>query len=278
MISPITYCEVPLYSQDLWTTEDYVELIDESRDLVDSMKSETGLDIFPSGRGWEYWEQYRNLWGHLMKNLCFAVACTFLIGTIAIYLATSSAAIASDTVMAVRVLKAMQGSAVMCVSIISTMTGVLGFMGLADIQMSAIPALTVIACMGICVDLTALVTLFFCAGVGSHDLRIRNALKRVFVPTLDSMTSTIVGCIALAFSPIELYVKYFFLMYVAVAVIGTFNGLVLLPVLLAWFGPSEIADSDLAILDKKPTDVESGRKGSIEMNAKGDQAIQGTAA
>ena len=72
-----------------------------------------------------------------------------------------------------------------------------------EISMSAIPALTVIACMGICIDLTALVTLFFCAGKGTHDERIANALKCVFIPTLDSMMSTIVGCFALAFSVIE---------------------------------------------------------------------------
>ena len=125
----------------------------------------------------------------------------------------------------------------MTIAIASTMTWVLGFMGYMNITMSAIPALTVIACMGICIDLTALVTLFFCAGKGSHDERIANALKCVFIPTLDSMMSTIVGCFALAFSVIELFVMYFFAMYVCVAVAGAMNGLILLPTLLYFIGP-----------------------------------------
>ena len=135
-------------------------------------------------------------------------------------------------------LKAMQGSAIMTLAIASTIFSLLGFMGLAGIQLSAIPALTVIACMGICVDLTALVTLFFCSSPGTRDQRITAALECVFIPTLDSMCSTIVGCMALAFSQIPLFVMYFFVMYVLVAVIGTLNGLVLLPVMLTIFGPT----------------------------------------
>ena len=113
------------------------------------------------------------------------------------------------------------------------------------------PAVTVIACVGICVDLTALVTLFFCQATGTQEERISDALSCVLVPTLDSMTSTIVGCLAMGFSPIELYVLYFFAMYVAVAVIGTLNGLVLLPVLLAWLGPRESRISGTAAVSPK---------------------------
>jgi len=51
------------------------------------------------------------------------------------------------------------------------------------------------------------------------------------------MMSTIVGCLALAFSVIELFVLYFFVMYVVVALSGALHGLVLLPTLLYFVGP-----------------------------------------
>ena len=131
-----------------------------------------------------------------------------------------------------------------------------------EISMSAIPALTVIACMGICIDLTALVTLFFCAGKGTHDERIANALKCVFIPTLDSMMSTIVGCFALAFSVIELFVLYFFAMYVCVATAGALNGLILLPTLLYFIGPyaSDESGSTQKMMKKKEEPKQVGKK------------------
>lgn len=241
ILTPIEYCEVPFYTQELWETEDYVNIIDDMRALFDEVEKESDLKLFPTGYLFAYWEQYRNLWRHLTNNLIIAIACTFVIGTIAIFVATSTSQIGSISAQqtVVRIVKAMHGSGIMIISMISTMVMLLGFMGYAKIKMSAIPALTVIACIGICVDLQALVTLFFCQGTGDRNERIKFALSCVFVPTLDSMSSTIVGCLALGFSVIEIYVWYFFAMYVAVALIGTLNGLVLLPVLLAWVGPTE---------------------------------------
>jgi len=224
-----------MYSEKLWTTMDFVHLIDDMRAVLGDIESEYGLRLFPQGTVFEYWEQYRNLWNFLIQNLLIALSCTFVIGTIAIFIAMANSG-GNGTKLSY-LLKSMQGSFVMTIAIASTMTWVLGFMGYMEISMSAIPALTVIACMGICIDLTALVTLFFCAGRGTHDERIANALKCVFIPTLDSMMSTIVGCFALAFSVIELFVLYFFAMYVCVAMAGALNGLVLLPTLLYFIGP-----------------------------------------
>ena len=115
-------------------------------------------------------------------------------------------------------------------------------------------------------DLTALLTLFFCSSSGSHDDRIQNALVAVFVPTVDSMLSTIFGCVALAFSDISLYVKFFFWMYFAVAVLGCLNGLLLLPVLLAWAGPSEFGGNPTATA--KVSDVFSEPKGTADTKTK----------
>ena len=253
ILDPIEYCEYPFYTQDLWETEDYVNMIDNIRSTIDEIKKDTGMELYPSGYQFEYWEQYRNLYSNLRFSLCVAIACTFAIGTLSIFIATTGtrACSISSSQLIGQIFQSMHGSLIMTISIISTMIMLLGFMGFAEIQMSAIPAVTVIACIGICVDLTALVTLFFCQATGTQDERVADALSCVLIPTLDSMTSTIVGCLAMGFSVIELYVLYFFAMYVAVAVIGTLNGLVLLPVLLAWFGPRESKLSATAAVSPK---------------------------
>jgi len=232
--APLKFASLPFFSISLWETDEFVDLIDDVRDLIGDA---TGIELFPSGTIFTYWEQYRNLVTHLRNNLIIATACTFIIGTIAILIATVHND-ASCATLAIQFVKAMQGSALMTLTIASTILSLMGFMGLANIELSAIPALTIIACMGICVDLTALVTLFFCSAQGTNQERITAALECVFIPTLDSMCSTIMGCLALAFSPIPLFVLYFFVMYVLVALIGSLNGLVLLPVLLAQFGPT----------------------------------------
>ena len=135
----------PLYSQKLWTTDDFVKMIDETRDVVES----SSLDLFPTGVAFTFWEQYRNLENLLLQNLGVAVVCTFVIGTLSIYIATYS----KEASVFSKILKSAHGSILMCIAMISTMITLLGFMGLADIWLSAIPALTVIAAMGICVGM-----------------------------------------------------------------------------------------------------------------------------
>ena len=257
---PIQRSQVSYFSQELWVTGDYVSLIDQVRALYDKVADETGLRLYPSGPVFLFWEQYRNLWKYLLFNLGVALVCTNIIGTVSIFISMASVAPAGALStwkgFCIILLKAFQGASVMTLVIGSIMAGVLAFMGYAGIDMSAIPALTIIACMGISIDLTALVTIVFCSGKGTHQQRIEHALTCVFVPTLDSMASTIVGCFALAFSVIKLFVMYFFAMYCAVAVYGALNGLVLLPTLLALIGPSAVSEE----LPDKPGTKEEDEK------------------
>ena len=120
-------------------------MIDETRDVIDS----SSLNLFPLGTAFTFWEQYRNLENLLLQNLGVAVVCTFVIGTLSIYIATYS----KEASVFSKILKSAHGSILMCIAMMSTMITLLGFMGLADIWLSAIPALTVIAAMGICVGM-----------------------------------------------------------------------------------------------------------------------------
>lgn len=254
IVAPTQYCQITFFSENMFSedTDNFVNMIDAVRDIMETAKDEDSIDLFPSGDIFSFWEQYRNLYRHLINNLAIATMCTFAIGTIAIMVATvKNCSTLGWSTLGLYFLKAMQGSAIMTFAIASTIYTLLGFMGLAGIRMSAIPALTVIACMGICVDLTALITLFFCQNTGNRDERIKDALEKVFVPTLDSMTSTIVGCMALGFSVVHMFVLYFFVMYVMVAIIGTLNGLILLPVLLTMFGPTAMETGRSNPLGKK---------------------------
>lgn len=70
-------------------------------------------------------------------------------------------------------------------------------------------------------------------------------LDQMFIPVVHGGISALLGLIMLAFTEFEFIFKYFFVVMAALIVIGMFNGVALLPVLLSLCGPpSEAVPSD----------------------------------
>merc|ERR1719228_2694316 len=63
------------------------------------------------------------------------------------------------------------------------------------------------------------------------------ALEHMFAPVVHGAFSTFLGVVMLAFSQFDFIVRYFFLVLLALILLGLFNGLVFLPVLLVMVGP-----------------------------------------
>ena len=57
-----------------------------------------------------------------------------------------------------------------------------------------------------------------------------------------------IGVIVLAFAPSTLFKLYYFRMYLFIIILGIFNGLMFLPLVLRWVGPEAV--SYLRIIDK----------------------------
>jgi Niemann-Pick C1 protein len=57
-----------------------------------------------------------------------------------------------------------------------------------------------------------------------------------------------IGVIVLAFAPSTLFKLYYFRMYLFIIILGIFNGLMFLPLVLRWVGPEAV--SYLKIIDK----------------------------
>ena len=55
-------------------------------------------------------------------------------------------------------------------------------------------------------------------------------------------STKLLGILVLAFAPSTLFKLYYFRMYLLIIVLGVFNGLFLLPVLLSWIGPPTVSD------------------------------------
>ena len=139
----------------------------------------------------------------------------------------------------------------------SEVFGVAGFLG---IKFSSIPAIVIIASVGIAVEFTAPLTFYFlksCPEPGEKKLdffgielpscvaywfvtrneRMHKALEHRFTPIFNGSVTTFLGIFMLAFAELPFICLYFFGILLTIVLLGMLNGLVLLPVLLSLIGP-----------------------------------------
>lgn len=213
---PIEYAQFPFYLNGLRETPQFVEAIESVRAICGNY-SRQGLASYPNGYPFLFWEQYVSLRHWLLLSISVVLACTFLV--CALFLLNP-------------------WTAGIIVLVLSLMTVELfGFMGLMGIKLSAVPVVILIASVGIGVEFTVHVALAFLTAIGDRHKRAVLALEHMFAPVLDGAFSTLLGVLMLAGSEFDFIVRYFFAVLAILTVLGVLNGLVLLPVLLSYFGP-----------------------------------------
>lgn len=217
---PITFAKINFNVIGLKETKDFVALIKNVREICDRFSAD-GLPNYPSGVPFTFWEQY--IW--LRRQ---------------IYIAISIALAVSFVVMAVMLFNIWAAALITLVLLMITVE-MYGFMGLAGINLSAVPAVTLILSVGVGVEFTVHMCLAFLHTLGNRNERMQKAIEHVFVPIVDGAISTFLGVVMLAGSPFQFIVRYFFNLLVALILIGTFNGLLFLPVLLSIVGPGAVA-------------------------------------
>lgn len=221
---PIEYAQFPFYLNGLRETPQFVEAIESVRAIC-SNSTRQGLPSYPNGYPFLFWEQYVSLRHWLLLSISVVLACTFLV--CALFLLNP-------------------WTAGIIVLVLSLMTVELfGMMGLIGIKLSAVPVVILIASVGIGVEFTVHVALAFLTAIGDRNKRAVLALEHMFAPVLDGAFSTLLGVLMLAGSEFDFIVRYFFAVLAILTVLGVLNGLVLLPVLLSYFGPyPEVSPTD----------------------------------
>jgi len=107
------------------------------------------------------------------------------------------------------------------------------------IEMNAVFVVNLVTSLGFGVE--------FCNHIGMNFLRQRGTRNERAMKAMNAMGSSVVtgitltkflGVMILAFAPSTLFKLYYFRMYMFIIVLGVFNGLFFLPMILSLIGPS----------------------------------------
>eukprot|EP00736_Rhodelphis_marinus_P010230 Rmarinus@m.23585 len=245
LIYPMEYSEMPFLGDGLITTQNYLDNIDEVRDAIDA--SPSGVDAFPAGPPFAFYEQYFFIESLIWQNIGTAFSAMFAISTVffAALTKTNQEEDRNQQRWSWRiVLASMYSSFLLVLTIVLTACEVYGFMALAHIEISAIPAVSIILAVGITFVFSAHMMLVFLHSHGTREERLMHALEVQYQPTIDGSIATTIGVVMLGFSSFGFIFEYFFCVYLLIIMFGAFNGLTLLPILLSFMGPPPLSERE----------------------------------
>ena len=107
--------------------------------------------------------------------------------------------------------------------------------------MNAVFVVNLVTSLGFGVEFCNHIGMNFLRQAGTKEHRARRALTEMGSSVLVGIASTkFIGVIILAFAPSTIFKLYYFRMYLFIIILGLFNGLMFLPLVLRWIGPAAV--------------------------------------
>jgi predicted RND superfamily exporter protein len=207
------------------TNDNFVDSIEYTRKWVDADRGDNNVFIY--GYTFQYWEQYLNIKENLMAIIGWS-----LVGVFAAVLLLQFSPLASLLVVAV----------ILMISI-----ELYGMMYVIDANLNAFSLTNLAMAIGMAVEFTAHVThVFLVNNVGDRNRRVQDAVTEMLPPMINGALSSFLAVIVLAFAEFPFFRTYYFGMFSIMIVVAFFNGMMLMPVLLSWFGPKAYHPKDEA--------------------------------
>ncbi|KAL3514868.1 hypothetical protein ACH5RR_027585 [Cinchona calisaya] len=197
---------------------DYVHSMRAARDFSSRVSDSLKIEIFPYAVFYIFFEQYLNIWRTALINLVIAIGAVFVVCLV--------------------ITCSLWTSAIILLVLAMIVVDLMGIMAILNIQLNAVSVVNLVMSVGIAVEFCVHITHAFLVSSGDRNQRMKDALTTMGASVFSGITLTkLVGVLVLGFSRTEVFVVYYFKMYLALVFLGFLHGLVFLPVLLSLFGP-----------------------------------------